>query len=234
MLGHLLAEGKLWFTIFQADISNSVYEVDGDDQNLLSIVGVVTEQPDAAQETSLVTYFGDDLSSGDLRQKFYSVQAVRHTEGETVMEVVCDKYSNMALSYLYRKGSLEVKQFCKEKQIEKIAVEKEGVLLSKGRLLDEMNFIETGEIPNLDLGSLGVRVNLPLLERYSPLSYSVAEHIHWDLAKHKGVETCNRISLENVSIIQGATLYKEISEDCVRCKIKRKKVPGSCHGTHFR
>ena len=86
-----------------------------------------------------------------------------------------------------------------------------------------MNFRETAELPNLDLGSLGVRVNLPLLERHSPLAYSVAEHIHWDLAKHRGVETCNRISLENVSIIQGATLYKEISEGCIRCKIKRKK-----------
>ena len=66
-------------------------------------------------------------------------------------------------------------------------------------------------------------MNLPVLERHSPLTYSVAEHIHWELAKHRGVETCNRISLENISIIQGATLYKEISEDCVRCKVKRKK-----------
>jgi hypothetical protein len=64
---------------------------------------------------------------------------------------------------------------------------------------------------------LGVRVNLPLLERHSPLAYSVAEHIHWDLAKHKGVEICNRISLENVSIIQ------DLSDDCIRCKMKRKK-----------
>ena len=76
-----------------------------------------------------------------------------------------------------------------------------------------MNFVETAEVPNLNIGSLGVRVNLPVLERYSPLAYSVAEHIHWDLAVHRGVETCNRMSLENVSIIQGATLYKELSKD---------------------
>ena len=48
MLGHLLAEGKLWFTIFQADIGNSVSEVDVDDLTLLSVVGVMTEQLDAA------------------------------------------------------------------------------------------------------------------------------------------------------------------------------------------
>ena len=86
-----------------------------------------------------------------------------------------------------------------------------------------MNFRQTAELPNIDLGSLGVRVNLPLLERHSLLAYSVAEHIYWNLAKHKEVETCNRISLENISIIQGATLYKEISDDCIRCKMKRKK-----------
>ena len=70
-----------------------------------------------------------------------------------------------------------------------------------GRLLDDMKFKETGELPFLDLGSFNVRVNLPLLERYSPLSYSVADHVHWDLAKHRGIETCNRISLENVCIL---------------------------------
>jgi hypothetical protein len=82
------------------------------------------------------------------------------------------------------------------------------VLLSTGRLLDDMNFKETGEVPFLDLGSMGVRVNLPLLERYSPLSYSVVDHVHLDLAKHRGIETCNRISLENVCILQGPTLSR--------------------------
>jgi hypothetical protein len=42
-----------------------------------------------------------------------------------------------------------------------------------------------------------------------------------DLAKHKWVETCKKISLKNVSIIQAATLYKEISDDC-KCKMKKK------------
>ena len=77
-----------------------------------------------------------------------------------------------------------------------------------------MNFKETVELPFLNLGSLGVSINLPVLklERFSPMAYSVAEHVHWNLAKHKGVETCNRLSLEHVSIMQGATLYKEIGE----------------------
>ena len=218
MMGQLLAEGKLLFKIFQA---NTHLEDDKDGDGQPHIVGVLPEQHDEdVQEASLVAYLTPYLSSEGSRQKYYTTQTVRDTGG---VELVCDKYSNMALSYLYKKGTMEVKQFCSEKQILKIAVEREGLLLSKGRLLDEMNFVESAEVPNLHLGSLGVKVNLPVLERYSPLSYSVAEHIHWDLAKHRGSETCNRISLENVSIIQGATLYKELGENCVRCKIKRKK-----------
>ena len=111
----------------------------------------------------------------------------------------------------------------KDKKIEKIAIERDGILLSTGRLLDEMNFKETSEIPNLNLGSLGIKVNLPLVERFSPLAYSLGDYIHWNLARHKGVESCNRISLEHVSIVQGATLYKELGESCMVCRKKRKK-----------
>ena len=56
-----------------------------------------------------------------------------------------------------------------------------------------MNFQETAELPGIDLGRLGVKVNLPVIERHSPLAYCVAEHVHWDLARHRGPETCNRI-----------------------------------------
>ena len=56
-----------------------------------------------------------------------------------------DRYINMALLYYYRKATEEVKHFCKKEKLMKISVKQEGVLLSKGRLLDEMNFKNTGE-----------------------------------------------------------------------------------------
>lgn len=134
-----------------------------------------------------------------------------------------DRYINMALLYYYRKATEEVKHFCKKEKLMKISVEQEGVLLSKGRLLDEMNFKNTGELSNLTLGSLGVKTRLPLIERFSPLAYSIAEHIHWNIAKHRGVETCTRMSGENVSILQAPTLYKELADDCMLCIMKRGK-----------
>ena len=62
-----------------------------------------------------------------------------------------------------------------------------------------------------------------MIDRYSPLAYAIGNYVHWNLAKHRGPETCSRISLENVHIMQGASLYREIGENCIKCRIKRKK-----------
>ena len=109
--------------------------------------------------------------------------------------MLTDDSLHLALLYLYRKGTSEVKKFVTKKVIDKIAVEVDGILLSKGRLLDGLNFKETGELGDLNLGSLGVRVNTPVLDRWSPLSYSIAQHVHWEVGKHRGIETMNRLSL---------------------------------------
>ena len=95
---------------------------------------------------------------------YLQTQVMRGDEAVAI-EMNTDQYVNLALLYLYRKGSEEVKHFCKKEKLLRISVEQEGVLLSKGRLLDQMNFQETGELKNLNLGSLGVRTRLPLIER---------------------------------------------------------------------
>ena len=74
-----------------------------------------------------------------------------------------------------------------------------------------------------DLNHLGIKTHTPVIDRFSPLAYAIANHVHHDLAKHRGMETCNRISLGQVSIIQGASLYRELGEQCIRCRMKRKK-----------
>ena len=105
--------------------------------------------------------------------------------------------------------------------VEKYTVMKDGVLLSKGRLIDGMNFMETADLDTLNLGSFGVKTMIPVIDRFSPLAYSIAQHIHWTVAKHRGMETCLRMSLEHVHIMQGMSLFRELGEDCIRCKIKR-------------
>ena len=61
------------------------------------------------------------------------------------------------------------------------------------------------------------------MDRFSPLSYSIAQHVHWVLSKHRGIETTHRMSMKHVTILQGMSLYREIADECMRCHMKRKK-----------
>ena len=100
-----------------------------------------------------------------------------------------DEYISMALKYLFRKGTAEVKEF------------NDGILYSKNRAVAELDCIHTSEL-NINLGSLGIKFHAPYLDRYSPLSYSITWHVHWKLASHRGVETHNRIALEHVVLVR--------------------------------
>ena len=91
--------------------------------------------------------------------------------------ILSEKMIHLALLYLYRKAAGEVKHFVKRKVWEKIAYEVDGILLSKGRVLDGLNFQETGDFGDLNLGSLGIKVNPPVLDKNSLVSFSIAQHI---------------------------------------------------------
>ena len=137
---------------------------------------------------------------------------------------VTGKFINMALTYLYRKAAAEVKKFNNKKMLEKNTVEQDQILFSKNRILDTMNFAEMGELGLSDLPVMGIKAHVPVIDRHSPLAYCIAQHIHWNVSHHRGVETCNRFSLQNCSIMQGMTLYKELASECLWCAKKRKKM----------
>ena len=63
----------------------------------------------------------------------------------------------------------------------------------------------------------------PMLDRHSPIAYSIASFIHNQVGKHAGYESCYRLSLGFCHIIQGASLFREISEECSKCRMRRKK-----------
>ena len=137
--------------------------------------------------------------------------------------VVTDEYINLALTYLYRKATNEVIHFYSKSKVERLGVVKDGILFSRTRIIDGMNFEQTEGLEVNALSNLGIKAFTPVLDRFSPLAYCIARHVHWNLATHRGVETCHRTSLEHVTILQGANLFKELSEECIRCKVTRKK-----------
>ena len=204
MIGELLKEAKLWFSTFSSDMTIPL--------DSPSIKVFTMQEPDSKPRQT------------DVMRKFTMKQLIFSNTGDGTQCLLSNSSIHLALLYLYRKGSTEVLHFTSKKLLNKIAYEVDGILLSKGRLLDGMNFSETGEFGDFNLGSLGVKVNIPVLERYSPLSYCIAQYVHWDVGRHRGIETTNRLSLEQVSIIQGMTLYREIASECIRCHMKRKRM----------
>ena len=126
-------------------------------------------------------------------------------------------------TYLFRKTSSELKEFTKKSIIDKQGHEANGIVYSKNRLLETVEFNKVTGMELVNLDPLGVNVMAPLMDRYSPVSYAVAQYVHWEVSKHGGLESCNRLCLERVHIIQGFSLHKELSLECAKCCIKRKK-----------
>ena len=136
---------------------------------------------------------------------------------------LAEKARGLLATYLFRLTSLEVKEFNKASLIEKHGVEQNGIILSKNRLLENMEFNKVTGMEMISLDPLGINVKAPLLDRYSPLAYSIAQFIHWEVCNHAAMETCNRTCLERVHILQGFSLMRELALECITCKIKRKK-----------
>ena len=97
---------------------------------------------------------------------------------------------------------------------------KNGIMYCKNRILESQTLRAVGELENIiDLQSFtGVNFNVPLVDRHSPLAISIANHLHYNVVKHKGAETIFRMSLQFARIIQGRLLFKDITDDCIFCK----------------
>ena len=173
--------------------------------------------PDIVSSDVLVSCLASNLSLPEAKV-FQETQVDRHVAEPSS----CDRYIGLALLYLFRKATLEVKEFNSVSFIKKHTIEMDGILVSKNRMVEGLDYLYSGEL-NIDLGSLGIKLHAPVLDRFSPLSYSIANHVHWKLAPHRGMETQNRVSLEHVQIIQSMSLYKELSLECIRCNMRRKK-----------
>ena len=129
-----------------------------------------------------------------------------------------------ALAYIFRVATKEVKEFVKPEIIKKLAVESEGILYSKSRVMNGQRFTLSGDLKDSGiLADQGILIHTPLVERFSPLAYSIGHYVHEMLAKHSGYETCNRTSLGFCLILKGVGLYEELGDECTTCKKLRKR-----------
>ena len=199
----------------EADLKFSAFTCSSPGKNSYNLC-LTDQHADLKSTVNLLTLFSSDCNL-DKKNVFIATQTDRRLQ-----PIETDKFIDMSLRYLFRKATGEVKEFNSASFIQKHMIEKDGILLSKTRLTDQLDYMYTSEL-SINLGSLGIKFEAPCLDRFSPLSYAFAQFVHWDLAPHRGIETHNRISLEYVYIVQGMSLYRELSQECIRCNMRRKK-----------
>ena len=143
-------------------------------------------------------------------------------DGEPVDPLLLSKYEiTYAENYFFSMGTKEVKQFCPRKDYKDCTIEKNGILYYTSRILDGQ-CIEDPEKVMLDLDPLSfVR---PVLERYSPVSYSVMLYAHGVTARHRNSTCTLRESRSIAFIFRGRDLAVEVREGCVACRRYRVRV----------
>ena len=120
--GKLLAKSDVHFTSFPV----STLEQDLGTYKM----GVSVKITNSADSSStLHCLFSEGLSS-NARETFYKVNSSSHNSLPT------DRFLNMALLYYYRQASREIVKFNNKNIVERKTILKDGVLLSKGRILD--------------------------------------------------------------------------------------------------
>ena len=125
----------------------------------------------------------------------------------------------------YRKATNEVKKFTEKKKYAQKSVEKNGILYYSGRLLPEIDVEGASSFSSAMFDLTTTTFCVPIVERHSPLAFSVVNEIHWyhKVAKHKGVETIQRYVQQIVFIIDGRELVKLFRKKCERCRYLLKK-----------
>ena len=101
-------------------------------------------------------------------------------DGNRCFVKLSDDNLSAALEFLYRIGSKEILSTMSRKEVEKVGVEKDGILFCKSRMLEGQALESVGGlVKKLNLQSLvGVDFNVHLVHRNSPLAMSIALHLH--------------------------------------------------------
>ena len=126
--------------------------------------------------------------------------------------------------YFFKKGSQEVKQFVQHSKYVNISTERGKILFYNGRILPTDSVTIVGKATQAMSDLTSQMFCVPILERYSPISYAIINEIHWNhpTVSHSGVETTWRYLLQRTYIIEGRKLVKAIRSTCERYRYLTK------------
>ena len=138
--------------------------------------------------------------------------------------IISEKQKDEALEFIFKIETKLVKKFNPKIKLEKIAFEEKEILYSKNRILEGQTVKVVGGLDiDMSLGGLfNLNFKVPLIDQHSPLALPLAIHLH-SLFNHRGVESCYRLPLNFVKILNGMQVFKSISVNCAICLKDRKK-----------
>ena len=131
-----------------------------------------------------------------------------------------------ALWYFFEKATAEVKHFLPKSSYERISEDVDGVLFYSGRILPSQEIGGQLSLCDVSFDLSPSTFFVPLIDRLSPVAYSIAEEIHWyhpDVS-HLGVESILRQTNAVCYVIGGRQLIKSLKKACARCRVLRKKA----------
>ena len=131
-------------------------------------------------------------------------------------EEICE-----AEKYFFRKATLEVKQFSKAKEYRDFTMMKDKILYYTGRIVDGQEVLSVGSTM-LDLDPL--TFVKPVVDRYSPVAYSIMIYSHESLVTHRSSTTTLRESRNIGYVLRGRDLAVQVREACVFCKRFKKRL----------
>ena len=162
------------------------------------------------------------------------IQTERSTPVVTLSLQLEESEITAAENLFFKVGTREVKQFSKEKEWKNCSIFKDGILYYSGRILDNQE-ITALEGNMLDLEPLNFVK--PILDRYSPIAYSIMVYCHQNVTHHLNAISTLRESRNHAYILRGRELANEVRESCVYCrrfKMKMLEVEmGKIHDTRL-
>ena len=142
-----------------------------------------------------------ERSSADTKLHQYSTPDTK----AKLQVILSEEEIKNAENYFFQKATAEIKHFMKKNQYKRISKEKEGILYYTGRILPNQNVTVVGRMTIVMKDSQQTSFCVPIIDKHSPLAYSIVNEIHWynNTVKHAGIETVLRRTLSIDYIIEG-------------------------------
>jgi len=139
-----------------------------------------------------------------------------------------------ATNYFFFKATREVKQFAKKKDWEGCELREGKILYYDSRVIEGQE-VENKLGPGLDVQPL--MYVKPLVDRYSPVAYSIMSYAHIVLARHRNSAETLRESRGLAYVLGGRDLASEIRDACPFCRRYKasllKRAMGKLHPNRF-